>query len=90
MLADLLALAADQGQIVGMRIQPGEATFQVHVWVGPGMGERMEWFDEFPAERSRIAAVDAVAARVIACCRETGESAPIASVFAWGERVTTT
>ncbi len=86
MLTDLILLAAEQHKILGLRVQPGsEAGFRVHIWVGPNLGERIEWFADFPADHDRVTAIDEVAERVVSCCRQNDDSTPGASgAFAWG------
>jgi hypothetical protein len=81
-LANLLQLAARQGKIFNVLVRPGcETTFRVHAWIGPGMGERLAWTREFPAEYDRMAALDELAAHVIACC---GHGDGAEAVLAYG------
>ena len=89
MITELLTLAADQNQIVGIRIQPGiDRSFHVHIWVGPRLGERAEWFSEFSAGTDQMAAIDQVAASAIAYCRRPVGSDKTAGAFTWGSRAT--
>lgn len=83
MLKDLLALAANEAKIVGFRVQPGNAaSFQVHVWIGPNLGERLEWFEDYSVDVDRTDAIDHIAARALQGW-QVEESRGRTQPFAW-------
>lgn len=84
MFDDLLALAASQNKIVGIRVQPGSAEeFQVYVWMGAKAGDRLEWFRKFPSDVPRLRAIDDVAGIAIQYCRDHGDCRGAERLFDW-------
>lgn len=78
MLDELLELTARQGKILGLRVRPPTPDgFEVHVWIGPRMGDRMEWYERFPVDMSPMDGIERVAELALDYCRRHGDCAGI-------------
>ena len=71
MFAKLLRLAAANNLVTGLRVGPiVSGRYQIHLWVGPRVGDRYEWFEKFEITMSYENAIDTVAGRAIDYCVE--------------------
>lgn len=71
MFGELLQLAAANNLVTGLRVGPLVAgRYQIHIWVGPRVGDRYEWFEKFEVAVPHEEAIDAVADRAIDYCVE--------------------
>jgi hypothetical protein len=71
MFGKLLKLAAANNLVTGLRVGPiASGRYQIHIWVGPRVGDRYEWYERFDLAISHEEAIDTVAERAIAYCIE--------------------
>jgi hypothetical protein len=71
MFAKLLQLAAANNLVTGLRVGPlVSGRYQIHIWVGPKVGDRYEWFERFDPTTPHEEAIDAVADRALIYCVE--------------------
>lgn len=74
MFAKLLSLTAHLRKVLGIRVLPvGPSEYEVVIWIGPGVGERLEWRGTFPDSTPRPEAIDVVAAAAVQYCHAHGE-----------------
>jgi len=71
MFGNLLRMAAANNLVTGLRVGPIVAgRYQIHIWVGPRVGDRYEWYERFDLATPYDAAIDAVADRAFGYCVE--------------------
>jgi hypothetical protein len=69
MFSKLLRLAAANHLVTGLRVGPIVAgRYQIHIWVGPRVGDRYEWFERFDLTNPYDEAIDTVADRALVYC----------------------
>ena len=78
MFVELLSLAGRLSKALGIRILPVRpSVYEVVIWMGPGVGERLEWRGTFQNSTERPEAIDLVAAVAVQYCYGHGECADV-------------
>ena len=76
MFTELLRYASDRNLIVGTRVYPPDGSrYRVHLWTGPQMGERTEWWEQFPLDTPHREALDKVARDAVRDLARPGRAA---------------
>ena len=71
LFGELLRIAAANGLVTGLRIGPiVSGHYQIHIWIGPRIGDRYEWHERFDQATPHEAAIDAMSSKAIEYCQE--------------------
>ena len=71
MFDKLLKMAAANGLVTGLRVGPNIGNqYQVHIWIGPRIGDRHEWYERFDLDTPQREAINAVAGKALDYCLE--------------------
>jgi hypothetical protein len=71
MFSQLLRMAAANNLVTGLRV--GSITdghYQIHVWIGPRVGDRFEWYERFELATAYEDAIDVMAGKAMEYCQE--------------------
>jgi hypothetical protein len=67
---ELLGVAAANSLVTGLRVGPfGGGCYQIHIWIGPRVGDRHEWYQRFDMATPHGEAINSVAERALTYCR---------------------
>jgi hypothetical protein len=71
LFGELLRLAAANNLVTGLRVGPViSGHYQIHIWIGPRVGDRFEWYQRFDHAISYEDSIDAMATKAIDYCAD--------------------
>ena len=68
---ELLRLAAANNLVTGLRVNSIiSGQYQIHIWIGPRVGDRFEWYERFDHTTPYEEAIDVMAGKAMDYCTE--------------------
>jgi hypothetical protein len=65
----LLRMAAANNLVTGLRVSPIiSRQYQIHIWIGPRVGDRFEWYQRFDHATPYEEAIDTMANKAMDYC----------------------
>jgi hypothetical protein len=71
LFGELLRMAAANNLVTGLRVGPIiSGQYQIHIWIGPRVGDRFEWYQRFDHATAYGEAIDIMSAKAFDYCVE--------------------
>ena len=71
LFGELLRMAAASNLLTGLRVGPVvSGQYQIHIWIGPRVGDRFEWYQRFDHATRYEDSIDAMATKAMDYCAD--------------------
>jgi hypothetical protein len=71
LFGELLRMAAANNLMAGLRVGPViSGQYQIHIWIGPRVGDRFEWYQRFDHATPYEESIDIMSTRALDYCAD--------------------